>query len=79
MIVDAFLFLYFQFPSPTHIPTQKQQNPPTQTHKPTTTFYVSLCETYVSQGRAVRFPHGKRMVSHKGNIKITFTPFRLPL
>ena len=21
-----------------------------------------LCETYVSQGRAVRFPHGKRMV-----------------
>ena len=25
-------------------------------------FMFLLCETYVSQGRAVRFPHGKRMV-----------------
>lgn len=25
-------------------------------------FMPPLCETYVSQGRTVRFPHGKRMV-----------------
>lgn len=28
-------------------------------------FMSPLCETYVSQGRTVRFPCGKRMVSHK--------------